>query len=162
MTHAYSDLNPGDALYKAARSYPGGIEALAGRMGMSSKVLYKKLGPNVDSHHVNYEEVSVIIDYLREAGKDDMVDLIINSFCWRSDYMAFELPKDFVSDAQLFNQVLEIMRHNGELANSLNEAMLDGHITSKEYQKLDEDIRTCMLGLLKLRKKIHVKHMESE
>lgn len=162
MTHRYNDLNPSDALYIAARSYPGGIEALAGRMGMSPRVLYKKLGTKVDSHHANYDEVSVILDFLVEAGKYDMVDLVINAFCWRHEYMAFELPRHFVSDEQLFDQVLTIMKQHGRLANGLSEAMHDGQIDAQEYDLIERDIRTCISGLLRLKKKLHVKHMESE
>jgi hypothetical protein len=34
-------------------------------------VLYKKLQPRVDTHHVNYEEVSEIVEHLEAAGKGD-------------------------------------------------------------------------------------------
>lgn len=162
MTHRYSEMHPGDALYMAARKYPGGIDALASRLGMPAGVLYKKLGTKVDSHHVSYEEVSAILDFLVEAGKADMVDLVINAFCWRHDYAAVELPRQFVSDDKLFDQVLVIMQQEGDLASGLKEAMSDGKISSKEYEQLDMDIQTCILGLLKLRRKIHIKHMEVE
>ena len=162
MTHRYSEMNPGDALYMAARKYPGGIDALAGRLGMPAGVLYKKLGTKVDSHHVSYEEVSAIIDFMIEAGKDDMVDLVINAFCWRHEYLAFELPRQFVSDEKLFDQVLVIMQQEGDLASGLRDAMRDGTINARECEQLDRDIQTCILGLLKLLEKIHVKHMESE
>lgn len=162
MTHRYNEMNPGDALYMAARKYPGGIDALAARMGMPAGVLYKKLGTKVDSHHVSYEEVSTIIDFLIEAGQRDMAELVINSFCWRHDHLAFELPQQFVSDEQLFDQVLAIVQQKGDLARSLNHAMKDGRICTQEYNQIERDIQTCILGLLKLRKKIHIKHVEGE
>lgn len=91
-----------------------------------------------------------------------MVDLVINAFCWRHEYMAFELPRHFVSDEQLFDQVLTIMKQHGRLANGLSEAMHDGQIDAQEYDLIERDIRTCISGLLRLKKKLHVKHMESE
>lgn len=39
MTCKYSEMNQHDAIYIAARAYPGGVEALAGRMGMSGCAL---------------------------------------------------------------------------------------------------------------------------
>ena len=49
MTRRYSDTNQHDALYKVARAYPGGLEALAARMGMSVNVLRNKLAPGIDT-----------------------------------------------------------------------------------------------------------------
>lgn len=75
MTHRYNDINPGDAIYLAARSYPGGIDALA---------------------------------------------------------------------------------------RNLREAMSNGQISTSEHDQLDRDIRTCIIVLLKLRKKIHIKHVTDQ
>lgn len=162
MTHYYSEMNPGDALYIAARQYPGGIDALAVRMGMSAATLYKKLSTKVDTHFISYEEAQTIIWYLDEIGKKDAADMAMNSFCWQFSRAVVELPNQFVPDDKLFDQVLEIMQHKGDLSKNLRDSMRDGRISIKEYEALDRDIQTCILGLLKLRKKIHVKHVEGE
>jgi hypothetical protein len=47
MTRKYSDMNQHDALYKVARAYPGGLEALALRMDISVNVLRNKLAPEL-------------------------------------------------------------------------------------------------------------------
>lgn len=92
----------------------------------------------------------------------EMVELVINSFNWRHDRMAVELPRDFVSDDQLLDQLLVIMQNKGDLARSLRDAMRDGSISPQEYTQLDRDVMTCILALLKLRKKIHVKHVTDQ
>ncbi|HEV7816365.1 MAG TPA: phage regulatory CII family protein, partial [Janthinobacterium sp.] len=44
-------MNQHDALYKVARNYPGGLEALAHSMGISVNVLRNKLAPTIASHY---------------------------------------------------------------------------------------------------------------
>jgi hypothetical protein len=162
MTHRYNAMNPGDALYMAARSYPGGIEALAARMGMKPGVLYKKLCTKVDSHHVNFVEASVIIDFLTEAGKHELVELVINSFCWRHDRVSFELPDQPASDDQLFEQVLVIMSNQGVLADGLRNALSDARISDSELYQFERDFQTCLLALVKLRQSIQDKHEDGK
>lgn len=157
MTHRYNQMNAADALYIAARGYPGGVEALAARMGMSVKVLYNKLCPKTDSHHINFDEVSVILDFLADAGKHDSVEMVINAFNWRHDRVAVKLPEHEPDDEQLFSQVLRIMNSHGVLADGLHQALRDDDINARELEAFEQDFQTCILGLLQLRCSIHAK-----
>lgn len=51
-----------DAAYHTAHSYPGGVAALAVRMGRSANVMMSKLNTNVDSHHLTLREAQTIMD----------------------------------------------------------------------------------------------------
>lgn len=159
MTCRYTDINQHDALYIAARAYPGGVEALALRMGMASHVLYKKLRPAVGSHHINFEEVSEIVEHLEAAGKADMAELVVSAFNWRHGRVAFKLPDVSVPAGELFNQVLSILREEGTLANDINEALgNDGKIDGGELQKIEKDLQQCIEALVVLRNKVRAKH----
>ena len=50
MTRKYADMNQHDALYKVARAYPGGLEALAAKLDMSVNVLRNKLALGCQGH----------------------------------------------------------------------------------------------------------------
>lgn len=67
MTKRYSVTGPLDALYAAARKYPGSVEALAQRMGKSPGVLRSKLSPDVDTHHTTFDEALDLIELLDAA-----------------------------------------------------------------------------------------------
>lgn len=71
MTRKYLDMNQHDALYKVARSYPGGIDALAQAMGISVNVLRNKLAPTIASHYPSFEEVSAVVELCHQAGVAD-------------------------------------------------------------------------------------------
>jgi len=159
MTCRYTEINQHDALYIAARAYPGGIEALALRMGMQSHVLYKKLRPAVDTHHVNYEEVSEIVEHLEAAGKQEMADLALQAFNWRHARVTVRLPDVQADAGELFQQVLEIMREEGVLASHINEALKgDNLISDSELQTIEKDLQQSIEALLVLRNKVRAKH----
>lgn len=54
------NITPGmdvcDAAYLIAHHYPGGVAALAARMGVNPGVLQNKLKPNNDTHHLRLDE----------------------------------------------------------------------------------------------------------
>lgn len=82
MTKAYKQMSVEDALYSAARRYPGSIEALAARMGKSANVMRSKLKPDVDTHHVTLEEAVVIIELL-DSCAPTAADLAVKAIAYR-------------------------------------------------------------------------------
>lgn len=50
-----------DALYHTVHSYPGGVTALAARLGMSANTLTHKVNPNNTSHHLHPKEVVAVM-----------------------------------------------------------------------------------------------------
>lgn len=53
-------MNVDDAIYHTAHKYPGGIQALAGRMGVSANTLTHKVNPNNSTHHLSVSESLVM------------------------------------------------------------------------------------------------------
>jgi hypothetical protein len=159
MTCQYNEINQHDALYTAARAYPGGIEALACRMGTTANMLYKKLRPAVDSHHVNYEEVSEIIELLEGARQFEAADQAIRAFNWRHGRVAIRLPDGDSDSSEMFGQVLEIMREEGQLAEDINKALADdGRINDQELSRIERDLQLCIQALCVLRNEVRAKH----
>ena len=56
---AGQDVN--DALYQTVHSYPGGVTALAARLGMSANTLTHKVNPNNTTHHLHPKEVVAVM-----------------------------------------------------------------------------------------------------
>lgn len=159
MTCSYQEINQHDALYIAARAYPGGVDALAVRMAIRRDVLYKKLRPAVDTHHVNYEEVSEIVEHLEGAGKGEMADMALQAFNWRHGRVTVRLPEVQAEAGELFQQVLEIMHEEGVLASHINEALKDDNeISDRELQTIEKDLQVIIESLVVLRNKVRAKH----
>lgn len=158
MTYEYSNINQHDALYNSARDYPGGIEALAQRLGASANVLRNKLRPAIESHHVNFEEVSRIVELLEEA-RVPSAFVPLHAFCWRHGHVALRLHHGDVSSDELVQQILEVMGDEGRLATDLNSALADDRrIDRRELEVIEQDVERCVSGLMALLDRVRAKH----
>lgn len=157
MTLRYTDMNQHDALYKAARKYPGGIEQLANRMHMSENTLRNKLSPGIHTHHTSFEETSEIIEYLQEAKVEDAL-LPLRAMNWRHGMVAFPLPTtDNLSDDQLAQTVFRVMKESGDVAQVVGEAMADGKITLQEMDRIEREFQEALAALAQWRARVQEK-----
>lgn len=158
MTSRYSEINQHDALYISARKYPGGVEALAQRLGVSPNVLRNKLRPAIDTHHTNFEEVSAIIECLEEVRVPEAY-LALQAFNWRHGHVAVRLPSSEVGGGELFAQVLRIMNAEGQLANEISQALAgDNRIDGRELESIESQLQQSIEALVGLREKVRAKH----
>ena len=138
MTKKYLDMNQHDALYKVARTFPGGIEALAQQMGISANVLRNKLAPTIASHYPSFEEVSTIVDLCHKAGVHEAM-LPLHALLTRHGMAAFIVPiPDEVSNDDLSQTVCKVMAQVGAVAEAVSEALLDGKVTEAEADLIAE------------------------
>lgn len=116
MTCRLDRRNPLDALYDRAKKYPGGIEALAQRMGTSASVLYKKLEQTNETHHLRADEFEDAIRLIDAARVPDAF-APLRALCWRFDHVAVQLPT--VTDgqaAELASRVVNVLAEAGDVA----------------------------------------------
>ena len=135
MTRKYSDMNQHDALYKIARTYPGGLEALAGRMGVSVNVLRNKLAPGIESHYPSFEELSMIVELCHEAGVKD-AHLPLHALLSRHGMAAFVIPEPSqVSEDDLSQTVCRVMSRVGDVPISGLSHDPANHEPTREHRK---------------------------
>lgn len=91
-----------DTIHEIAHGYPGGIEALALRMGKNPGTLRKKLLPNVDTHELTVKELRTMVDFTD-------TDRIAQSFAADRGLMCISMP-DFeaLSDKEILDLFLDL------------------------------------------------------
>ena len=139
MRHQYSDINQHDVLYSVARAYPGGIEALAPRMGMTAPVLRNKLRPGVDTHYMSFEQVSLLLELVEEANVAN-AKLPIRAFCWRHGMVALDMARIKgapQTDADLNRAYGNVLNELGDISKKFGEALADGHVSHTEMDALE-------------------------
>lgn len=157
MTLRYSEMSQHDTLYGVARAYPGGIEALAQRMGKNVNVLRNKLRPGIDSHHVNFEEVSAIIELCEEAHVPDALAPLF-ALNARHGLETFALPNvDTLTDEELTQTVCKTMKKFGDLAANTSAAMMDCIVTSNEMGGIEKDFQQLMAAAGEWRARMRVR-----
>ena len=111
-----------DTIHEIAHSYPGGVEALALRMGKNSGTLRKKLLQNVDTHELTVKELRTLVDFAD-------TDKIAQSFAADRGLMCISMPDyDGLSDKEILDLHLELLAQQGEWAREISKAMSNGEI----------------------------------
>ena len=160
MTRRYSDMNQHDALYKVARAYPGGIDALAENMGISVNVLRNKLAPGISSHYASFEEASNIIALCQAAGVKDAT-LPLHAMLARHGMAAFFVPEPAqINNDDLSQTVCRVMSQVGNVAEAVSEALLDKVITEHEADLIEREFQGALAALGEWRARIRL-HRDS-
>lgn len=161
MTRRYSDMNQHDALYKISRAYPGGIDTLAQKLGMSANVLRNKLAPGIASHYPSFEEVSMIISLCQEAGVKEAL-LPLHAMLGRHGMAGFAVPEPSeVSRDDLSQTVCRVMSQVGNVAEAVSESLIDKVITEHEAELIEREFQGALTALGEWRARIRL-HKEGK
>jgi hypothetical protein len=153
-------MNQHDALYKVARAFPGGIDALAQKMAMSVNVLRNKLAPGIASHYLSFEEVSCVISLCQQEGVKDAT-LPLHAMLARHGMAAFVVPEPSqISNDDLSQTVCRVMSQVGNVAEAVSEALLDSVITEREADLIEKEFQGAIAALGEWRARIRL-HKES-
>ena len=157
MTHKYLDMNQHDALYKVARAYPGGVEALATRMGISANVLRNKLAPTIATHYPSFEEVSAIVELCQSAGVAD-AHLPLHALLVRHGMAAFVVPQpDCVGSDDLSQTVCRVMSQVGAVAAAVSTALMDGKVSADEADLIEREFHGALSALGEWRARLRLR-----
>lgn len=147
MTRRYLDMNQHDALYTVARAYPGGLEALAAKMKMSSNVLRNKLSPTIPTHHASFEDASEIVHLCAAAGVKNAC-LPIHAMLARHGMAGFATPApETVSADALSQTVCRVMAQVGGVANAVSEALMDGKVSAIEADLIEREFQRALAAM---------------
>lgn len=129
-----------DTIHEVAKSYPGGIEALAHRMGKNSGTLRKKLLPNVDTHELTVNELRTIVDYAD-------TDRVAQAFAAERGLMCISMPDfDGLSDKAILELFLIHQEQLGDWTLKIREAMDDGEIDWDEMLKIQKEYNEFVIA----------------
>jgi len=124
--------NVQDAAFHTAHDFPGGVAALAQRMGdVSPNVLNKKVDPNAESHHLRLDE-SVKMQSITGDTR------ILKAMAFALNHVVIPLPDMPESgDASLLDSFMDIINEMGEFTQAFQQAWADGEVTSKELARIE-------------------------
>jgi len=142
LTYLYSDTSQHEALYNAARKFPGGIDglanALSARLGkrISPNVLRNKLRPGIDTHHITLEDFSLVLELCEEARVESALQPL-DAVCWRHGRVAVEVPEVDPNDPNPARTVCQVMAKVGAVAEAVAKAAADGVIDERELDEIE-------------------------
>jgi hypothetical protein len=129
----FAVFNLNDLLYRIAHKYPGGIPALAARMGVSPNVLNKKVDPDLDTHHTTHDNLLTILDFA------DSEKQYVQALCANNGGVFVPTDHlDGISDMALLETYTELMAKQGEFSKDFNTALRDGKVTKAEVMVIKQ------------------------
>lgn len=127
-------MNLDDAVYNAVHDYPGGVPALAVRLGMSKNVLQNKINPSQDHHKVTLAESMKIQQLTGDMRILHAMAEELGFICIPGGNFAG------VSDQALLDLFNEEYAALGKFSGDFREAFADGEISRAECEQLRADV----------------------
>ncbi|TAN86147.1 MAG: hypothetical protein EPN14_00565 [Gallionella sp.] len=130
-----------DAAQRIGMGYPGGIPALAGRMGKHVRVLQAKLSPINDTHHLSLMEA---LEIQLMTGKAD----VLHAMATELGFVAVPLPVPGASSGDLLRSVTRMMAEVGDYAREVERALGDGRVSDNERRRLAKELTEAVQALV--------------
>lgn len=134
-----------DAAHSMGIEYPGGIKALAIRMGMAPAVLTQKLNPNCSTHHL------MILEALKMQVVCNRVD-ITRAMALELGYCLMPLPDLDIAEGNVNAAMAETCKEFGDFISKASEVIADGKMTPNERKETEKELRELVAAAGKLLK----------
>ena len=131
-------MDPLDAAYHTAHDYPGGVPAVAQRMGVSANTLQHKVSLTNDTHHLTLRESVAMQEVTGDAR-------ILHAMAGALGYACVSLHND--GSLGTLEQVMHMAKEFGEVLGSVNNAVVDGVVTNNEMRDCERQAAELMAAL---------------
>ncbi|WP_199506858.1 MULTISPECIES: phage regulatory CII family protein [unclassified Psychrobacter] len=149
-------MNVIDAAFNTAHNYPhGGVEALAGRMGLSAAILRNKVNGNATAHHLRLDEA---VKMMQLTGDHSIAHAIAH--CLNGVYCDVSVEATQTQTEDLIMTALAASASSGSVIQELHDALEDGRISCDQRITLHTTIQSAMSELQLLMRHVDAKHAE--
>jgi hypothetical protein len=121
-----------DAAYLTAHDYPGGVPALAARMGRNGAVLRHKLNPNDQANHLTVDDLMTIMVMTGDHRP-------LHSACLELGYMALPLP-GHLADEPTAEALTDTCKEFADYLQSVTAALADNKVTAIELRRVRKEL----------------------
>ena len=143
-------MSPQDAIHHVCHEYPGGVEALAQRVGRGAQVLRNKVTLDHVQHGLRRSHEPTLADVsaiTRVTGGLRVVEALAGEV----GAVVMRLPNvPACGDDALLDLVLGCNRELGEMCKEIGTALEDGQITPDEYERINRESLQSVTAQLEL------------
>ena len=137
------------AAHRVGHEAPGGVAALAPRMGMKEAVLNSKINPNTLTHHLSIQEM-VRMEQL--TGRNDMLIAHAESL----GYVAIPMPA--ATECDISHAIAMTCAEFGDYLRTVDEAWQDKDISKNEVSKLEKELVEMISAAVRLQAMLTAKN----
>ena len=134
-----------DAAYRLAHRYPGGVVALAARMGLNANTLQHKLNPNSPGHHFYLADAELATALTGDAEIAQALALACGHVC------VPVMPYTSLAGVELASRVAKLGAEFGDMMRATLDAVADNRVTSRELAEYDDQFNDFLAAAVALR-----------
>lgn len=127
-----------DAAYSLAHAFPGGVPALAQRMGMPHNTLQSKVNLNLASHKLSLRE-SVQMQAVAQDYR------VLHAMAAALDHVA--LPAPVMEAGEIARVLAQVGAEVGDVFREVQRVMSDGRVTPNERRKVAGQVAEAISSL---------------
>lgn len=125
-------MNVDDAVFAVAHAYPGGVEALAVRMGKTPAVLRSKVNPHTETHVVTLHEALAMAVLTGDRRAFDAAAQELGCML-----LPLPAPEDEdAGDTAVLELVAAVWGGQGDLGTAIHQALSDGRVTQRDMERI--------------------------
>jgi hypothetical protein len=132
-------MNYKDAFHKTVHSYPGGVEALAQRMGYTTGLLRNKANPNSTTNVLTMDDASRVMDFTSDYS-------VLHALAEQHGFTLTKVEEQAPSELSVFESMTGILAQFGEFSQEVHQAFADGRLEPRELK----DIEAAMFSVFRL------------
>ena len=129
---------PLDAAYHTAQDYPGGVPALALRMGVSANTLQHKLNVNNTTHRLTLQEAEQLLHLTGDTRITQALAAVTGGVY---------LSQQALEQSTPMAQAMCLVKEFGDVLGSVNAAVADGVVTLNELRQCEREVAELMAAL---------------
>jgi hypothetical protein len=123
-------MNMHDAIYRTVHTAAGGVEVLAGRMGLRPQILRNKANPNSGANYLSPVELDTLVAL---TGNHE----IVHAFAQNHGYVCVKVGDDVAaSDMAVLEMIAQVWSSNGNVGAAVNDALADGRVEAHEVERV--------------------------
>jgi hypothetical protein len=126
-------MNLKDALYHAVHEYPGGVAALAARMGLAASSLYSMANPNDSSHDWPRERLEQVMVFTGDQR-------IVQAICALAGGVFVPVGAAQGPLADVSGQMVTLAAEFGDVARAVHDSVRDNRLTSRERDRVAKQL----------------------
>lgn len=136
-----------DAAYRLAHRYPGGVPALAARLGVSPNTLAHKLNPHCTTHHLYLSDAEALTALTGDPE-------IAQALAFACGHVCVPAPAALDAGGVLAERIAACGREFGDVMKATLDAIADGRVTQREPAEYDAQFHEFLAAAIGLRQKL--------
>lgn len=136
-------MNYKDAFHKTVHSFPGGVEALAPRLGYTAGLLRNKANPNSQTNVLTMDDASRVMEISSDYAT-------LHALAEAHGFVLTKIDEQPATDMGVLESVTDIWQHLGSLGTEVHKALADGRVDQREVKSIEAAIFTTMRPMMSL------------